>query len=447
MKTYFFIVSLILSTVAISAQCTDPTLQAEDCDFDGDGIINLTDIDDDNDGILDTVENSCPSRFAEITSSNTGSGSTSVNMIFPSGVTLFGAESTSANFNATITDNSSCLFGGIHFFEGEIDSDQINVSAPSGSSQITFTFSEPVTNYRLHIDGLDRRRLTISGTGVTGITLLNSNTSTTVSGFTIFDNTPSTIHTSDCSDQTNSVEGSFEITGTYSSFTFNFSNNGSTSGDGFTMMFSEPFCPNSDYDMDNYPNQFDLDSDGDGCPDIQEALVLQYIETNSIAATLTSGTVVNPSGTTTENNVRLDPSNNGDLTGPNNGFYDTLESATPGVYDGTYDISTYYLDDTKSICVCYRFITNFTVSVTENGISTLSRNLNNGLSSWPLYLSSGYLALDSKEKGLVLTRLSQAEIDLLTPSEGMLLYNTDSKCLFLYDGMEWFCIQQTCIDN
>lgn len=36
--------------------CSDPNHFADDCDFDGDTILNIDDIDDDNDGILDTDE-------------------------------------------------------------------------------------------------------------------------------------------------------------------------------------------------------------------------------------------------------------------------------------------------------------------------------------------------------------------------------------------------------
>lgn len=49
----FFPISLIAQT------CTDPNLYADECDFDGDGILNVADIDDDNDGVLDTTEQDC----------------------------------------------------------------------------------------------------------------------------------------------------------------------------------------------------------------------------------------------------------------------------------------------------------------------------------------------------------------------------------------------------
>ncbi|MEL6251811.1 MAG: T9SS type A sorting domain-containing protein, partial [Bacteroidota bacterium] len=42
-----------------SQTCTDPNLYGDECDFDGDGLINISDVDDDNDGVLDTTEQDC----------------------------------------------------------------------------------------------------------------------------------------------------------------------------------------------------------------------------------------------------------------------------------------------------------------------------------------------------------------------------------------------------
>ncbi len=48
---------MLLSVSIIGkAQCVDPNKYADNCDFDGDGVLNLADLDDDNDGILDLTE-------------------------------------------------------------------------------------------------------------------------------------------------------------------------------------------------------------------------------------------------------------------------------------------------------------------------------------------------------------------------------------------------------
>lgn len=59
-KQYVYLAVLTLSILGYSmssyGQCTDPDKYAYNCDFDGDGVLNLADLDDDNDGILDDEE-------------------------------------------------------------------------------------------------------------------------------------------------------------------------------------------------------------------------------------------------------------------------------------------------------------------------------------------------------------------------------------------------------
>ncbi len=51
--------------------------------------------------------------------------------------------------------------------------------------------------------------------------------------------------------------------------------------------------------------------------------------------------------------------------------------------------------------------------------------------------SNSILELESNNKVLVITRLSQVEINALTPLSGALVYNTDTKCIDAYDGVQW----------
>jgi len=50
--------SVGIEVTAAAPGCSDPDLYADNCDFDGDGINNIVDLDDDNDGVLDSEE--CP---------------------------------------------------------------------------------------------------------------------------------------------------------------------------------------------------------------------------------------------------------------------------------------------------------------------------------------------------------------------------------------------------
>ncbi|WP_413972407.1 hypothetical protein [Hyunsoonleella sp. 2307UL5-6] len=51
--------------------------------------------------------------------------------------------------------------------------------------------------------------------------------------------------------------------------------------------------------------------------------------------------------------------------------------------------------------------------------------------------SNSVLELESNNKVLVITRLSQVEIDALIPLEGAIVYNTDIQCVFAFDGIVW----------
>lgn len=51
--------------------------------------------------------------------------------------------------------------------------------------------------------------------------------------------------------------------------------------------------------------------------------------------------------------------------------------------------------------------------------------------------SNSILELESNNKVLVLTRLSQSQIDALVPLEGALVYNTDTQCIYAFEGTTW----------
>lgn len=83
---------------------------------------------------------------------------------------------------------------------------------------------------------------------------------------------------------------------------------------------------------------------------------------------------------------------------------------------------------------------------TQIGISTLDRNLDDWL---PKDLSA-YIVLESTVKGFVITRNADPDNNIVTPEEGMIVWDTTAKCLKMYfdknnDGtMTWNCISSTC---
>jgi hypothetical protein len=95
-------------------------------------------------------------------------------------------------------------------------------------------------------------------------------------------------------------------------------------------------CSN-DTDGDGILNHQDLDSDGDACPDAKEA---------GIRATLTSATIINLAGATIASGTATSTLDNAIVSGTgtstfgNNGFVNSLETASEtGIYSGTYNYS------------------------------------------------------------------------------------------------------------
>lgn len=51
--------------------------------------------------------------------------------------------------------------------------------------------------------------------------------------------------------------------------------------------------------------------------------------------------------------------------------------------------------------------------------------------------SNSILELESNNKVLVITRLSETQMNALSPLYGALVYNTDAECVFVFDGLAW----------
>lgn len=75
---------------------------------------------------------------------------------------------------------------------------------------------------------------------------------------------------------------------------------------------------------------------------------------------------------------------------------------------------------------------------TKVGISTQATKT----STWPENVANGFIAMESTNKGFVITRTTTASI--ASPIKGMLIYDTLNNCFSLYNGTTWHCIAQTC---
>ncbi len=97
---------------------------------------------------------------------------------------------------------------------------------------------------------------------------------------------------------------------------------------------------------------------------------------------------------------------------------------------------------TITINLCGKFpLTGTPDSYTKTGISDLAGFAN----GWPGNVPNGFVAIESKNKGFVITRVSSVSaIPTADLVEGMLVYDIAAACIKLYNGTTWNCLQRNC---
>jgi len=120
--------------------------------------------------------------------------------------------------------------------------------------------------------------------------------------------------------------------------------------------------------------------------------------------------------------------------GSTNNFVSTASPIFGDTYYGT--TNDYFIQR----CICYDDANTATAGEDSKvGISLLQKVANNN-GSWPANRKSAHMVLESNNKGLVISRLTTTEVNaILSPQEGMMVYDTTAKCLKLYDGTAWSC--------
>ncbi|TGN24231.1 DUF11 domain-containing protein [Empedobacter tilapiae] len=95
--------------------------------------------------------------------------------------------------------------------------------------------------------------------------------------------------------------------------------------------------------------------------------------------------------------------------------------------------------DTDTTTICYK-PGNFNMNGTPTrvGITNLQKQV-----GWPENIPNGFIALESKSTGLVITRV-QNNTMITEPKEGMIIYDINANCVSLYNGSIWKCIKQDC---
>lgn len=96
---------------------------------------------------------------------------------------------------------------------------------------------------------------------------------------------------------------------------------------------------------------------------------------------------------------------------------------------------------TSFACPCYKPGVTGTPEITKIGISTRTTA---STPNFPADRNNGFIALESNDKGMVISRVAEPEVSITSPVDGMMVYDTDDNCLKIYNGTQWSCINQTC---
>jgi hypothetical protein len=122
-------------------------------------------------------------------------------------------------------------------------------------------------------------------------------------------------------------------------------------------------------------------------------------------------------------------------------FY-TVASGKCRIVGSVVYVSYYAAGDPNCICFNTPSLTG-TGTDTKVGITLLKRAGAQNADNWPMVRKSGHIALESNTQGLVVTRMTTAQLDAIKTAnnavEGMMSYDTDAKCLKIYDGTDWKC--------
>lgn len=421
-----------------------------DKDTDNDGIRDMLDLDSDNDGILDILE--CPDYV--VNQSFNTSGGTTVNFSAPAADMgfIFDVFTLDNSFNLNI-NGVKLAVNEIQFQPDQTDNIRFADGSRYGNGSVpqvynmTGNSTNPLVRIIIHKNGSVNMYGSKAGGGeLYPLELYNGNS------FNII-----TWNTSGANNVTLSqvVQGATYITG---------------NGYGVKNGFCDP-------DNDGISNQFDVDSDGDGCPDaIEGSENVKYTQVHSLNLPssdpnynyrgqikvlgdgITSGSPSQVISTKAEGyGVPL-------LV--NSAFGNNTNAA--GVADntdGTVDIGQ-GIGNSQNValndCKCYNIpnTTTGTDNPTQHGITAFNRAgaVN---SNWPMLRNNGWTALEADTKALVINRmpssttgvnagepLSGGNPAIMVPVMGMMYYDTTSDCLKINtDGTRsgWKCFNtQSC---
>ena len=388
-------------------------------DTDGDGVADISDLDDDNDGILDTVECS----MVEVTMFSNGGFESPV--LPTESYSIIPETTAGLGWKTTASDGEIELWS--TNFEGT-PSAEGNQFAELNANEFSTLYQEfslngtsGTVNWSLKHrgrDGVDVASLKF------GSTLAEAQASTAAQVMT------------DGNTAWGSYSGVYTIPYGQRSLVIAFESTSSEGGNIVSGNFIDDvqieinqLC--IDTDNDGIPDYLDLDSDNDGCLDAIEGdenvLNSQLVNAASGLSVGTGSTAANQNLCTSSTCV---DSQGVPIVVNSGGTADIGSDQGQGVGSSA--------NAAINTCICYNDPNTATVGVdTKHGITLLERAGADN-SNWPMIRKSAHTALESNTKGFVITRVA-GTTGITTPQEGMMVYDTVAKCLKLYDGTAWSC--------
>jgi hypothetical protein len=331
-KYYKFIFNKFFLLLFVSFNYLSAQNMGSNDDFDGDGIINSVDIDDDNDGILDAIE-APTNAINTVTNPTFDTNTTGWNLASPwarYANALAGRQNTVSAIASASQSNvalkNNCTTYAIYQLKirtdnyiassGAIVTESMSLGAYLGGVRL-FGVSNPATSASPTITRDPAANGIITEFRVDGV-LINASAPKSISLLAY--------HNIQISFNPAALPATGNIEFRYTS-----------TGDD-VLIDDVYYYINSclDTDNDGIPNQFDLDSDGDGCPDALEAGPLAYATING--GTYSSGTLVNSGGSTTIHPFAIVGNKTIPANYGANGFYNNIESndTSTAAYTSSY---------------------------------------------------------------------------------------------------------------